>query len=389
MVLHSLVFIALGVPGAAPALDLGQVLATARPSAARLVAAAELAAAARELAASRGRGLDAPTLTVESGPRFAPAGDDFDLALGIEAPLATDQGEHRAAAAALVVARHDLVAAAELASRLDLELAYVDAWEAAAAVGLAEREVEMVSTWLAVVAARVAAGAEAPYETTLVAAELQASRLALGAARERRRVTWSELQALAELGSEPRELLEPGEPSVPDAARGVSGSLFARAITSQAVLERALAALAAARARSRWSVLGSLGREGEEEVARVGFGLRLPLAGQGAARDAALAAEVAAKERRAELELARLDARLAGARERLAGPAPDQLLSPAEVERALAALDARVEAGKDRPSQVLPLRRQLVAALGTALAARAARLRASFELAALTLETAP
>lgn len=386
MFLFMLTVLAGSVPAAVPELELDQVLAAARPSVTRLAVEAELAAAARELSSSRGRLLDAPTLTVETGPRRAPSGDDFDLALGIEAPLAADQAEHRAAVEALEAARRDLLAAADLESQLSLEITYVDAWEAAEAVGLAEREVETFSAGLAAVEARVAAGAEAAYETTLIAAELQISRLALAAARERSRVTWAELRALAEVAVEPQGLLEPGEPSLADSERGVETSLFARAITTDAALERSLAALAMARAGSRWSVLGSLGREGEEEVARVGFGLRLPLSGQVQARQAALAAGVAVGMRDSELAIARLGARLAGARERVTGVVPRLLLSQAEVDRALGALDARVAAGKDRPSQVLPLRRQLVGALATALSARAARLRAAFEIDALTLE---
>lgn len=373
----------------APELDLNQVLATARPSAQRLAVEAELAAAARELAASRGRRLDTPSLSLETGPRLSPTGDDLDLAFGIEAPVAADLEEHRAAIEALAAARHDLLAAAELETQLALELAYVQAWEAAAAVELAEREVAAVAAWHEATAARVTAGAEAPYETTLVAAELQAGHLALGAARERRQTAWAELRALADVATDPQALTEPVEPALTDSQMGVDASLFARALRASATLERSLAALAAARAGSRWSVLGSLGREGEEEVVRVGLGLRLPVAGQVQARQAALAAERAAAARRTELEVARLTARWAGSRERLAALVPSQLLAPAEVERALAALDARVAAGKDRASQVLPLRRQLVAALATALSARAARLRAGFEVAALSREVSP
>lgn len=384
-----LTLLVLAAPAAAPELDLSRVLAAARPSPAGLAAEAELAAAARELSMSRGRWLDAPTLTVEAGPRRAPSGDDFDLALGIEAPLAADQAERRFAAEAFEAARRDLPVAAELSARLSLELAYVDAWEAASAVDLAEREVDAVAIWLSSVESRVAAGAEAPYEVTLIGAELQSSRLSLVAARERRLFTWAELRALAELPAEAQMLVAPDAPAATGPASGVEASILVRAIRTDAALERSLAELAVARAGSRWSVVGSLGREGEEEVARVGVGLRLPLSGQVPARQAALAAEVATVERTAQLEIARLEARLAGARERAAGFFPGVVLSPGEVERALAALDARVQAGKDRPSQVLPLRRQLVGALATALAARAAHLRATFEIAALTLEVSP
>ena len=389
MLRSPLIVLALSVPMAPPVLDLDQVLRVARPAAPRLAAEAHLAAARRELSLSRGRLLDAPTWTLETGPRSASSGDDFDLALGLEVPLAADQAERQAALAAYDAARPDLVAAAELGSRLTLQLAYVEAWEAAERVVLAEREVETVLAWLASVEARVAAGAEAPYETSLIAAELQNSRLALAAARERRQVAWAELRALADVGEPPVGLLEPAEPRLPDPAPDVGTSLFARAIASDVALDRALAALAAARAGSRWSVAASVAREGEEEVARVGLGYRPPLFGQVEARAAALAADLAASRRSAELELARLEARLAGARERAAGFVPGILLAPAEVENALAALDARVRAGKDRPSQVLPLRRQLVGALATALSARGARLRAGFEIAALTLENLP
>lgn len=376
----------LSVPSAAPALDLDQVLRAARPSAARLAAEADLAAARRELSLSRGRLLDTPTWTLETGPRSAPSGDDFDLALGIDVPLAADQAERQTALAAYDAARFDLLAAAELGSRLTLQLAYVEAWEAAERVVLGEREVETVAAWLASVEARVAAGAEAPYETSLIAAELQNSRLALAAARERRQVAWAELRALADVPEQQLGLLEPAEPLLPEIVPAVGTTLFARAIASKAALDRALAALAAARVGSRWSVGASVAREGEEEVARVGLGYRPPLPGQAESRAAALAADLASSTRSAELELARLEARLAGARERAAGFVPGILIAPAEVEGALAALDARVRAGKDRPSQVLPLRRQLVGALATALSARGARLRSSFEIAALTLE---
>jgi|CXWL01.1.fsa_nt_gi hypothetical protein len=366
-------------------LDLATAIRRAGPSPERLAVDAELTATARELARSRGLLLDGAELTAEAGPRRTPDGQDADLTVGVDLPLAADRQARRSAVAAYEAARRDLTAAADVEAELALGLAYVDAWQADQALGLARRELDAVASWLATVEARVALGAEASYETALVAAEAEAARLDLGVARERREVAWAELRSRADVGDGPLVLLEPAS-AEPSAASGGESSVLARAVRSRDALDRALLALEVARAGSRWSLGATLAREGEEDVARFGVGYRLPLSGETAARAAALAGAMALAARRTEVELARLAGRLAGARELADGLAAGAGLDPDEVDRALAALGARVTAGKDRPSSVLPLRRQLVGSLATALAARAARLRATFEINALTLE---
>jgi hypothetical protein len=144
-----------------------------------------------------------------------------------------------------------------------------------------------------------------------------------------------------------------------------------------------------ARESSRWSVAGTIGREGEEDIARLGIGYRLPFSGEQAANAEAREALINERYRLAKLEIDKLAARLAAARERSVALDGERLLGRAEVEEALAALDARLALGRDRPSQILPLRRQLVVALATAINARAERLRASFEVETLTMESSP
>ncbi|HLF56205.1 MAG TPA: hypothetical protein VI942_05095, partial [Thermoanaerobaculia bacterium] len=191
-----------------------------------------------------------------------------------------------------------------------------------------------------------------------------------------------EPSALAEPGTTDRE---PILPIVDVSTRAV----LARAITARGDLERSLVALEAARAASRFSLVGAVEREEGEEVARIGLGYRLPLGGERAARARALDAALARAERDAEIERVQLAARLAAAAERAASIGAVEAPTPAAIERALAALDARLAAGKDRPSEILPARRQLYGALVTALEARVARLRLAYELETLTRETLP
>ena len=423
MILSALLVLAVLAPTAPPAQtaqtawSLDTVLLRARPSPERLATETLLAAAARELTLSRGVLLEGPTLTVETGSRRSSEGNDSDFALGVDLPLAGDRAAKRAALDTFAAAKRLLLTAADLEAGLALRLAYVDAWEAAEALTLARRQAAAAESWLNAVEARVAAGAEAPYEASLVVAEAGLARLALAEARGRVQVTWSELLGRAEIGaqptslaeprvSEPLEPSEPSEPLEPLEPSGLSGlseasepsqvaarigdlerSTLARAIAARSALARALLTLDAARAASRWSLVASAAREGVEEVTRLGAGYRVPFSGQSGARSAALSAAVAEQGFLAGLERTRLEGRLRGARERGAGLAGGALFSAIEMERALAALEARVAAGRDRPSTVLPLRRQLVGALLTELTARAAYLRAAFEIQTLTTET--
>jgi hypothetical protein len=375
-------------PAAPSGLALEEVERRARPAPEALGAAAQLAAAERDAARSRGVLLEGATLTAAAGPRRTPEADDADVELGLDLPLAADGAARAAARQALEAARRDLVAAAAIEARLALRTAYLGAWEAAEAARLARLSADAAQGWLAAVKARVAVGAEAPFEASLIAAEAAASRAALAGAEARVRTAWTELAARADLDAEPVPLREPPAPRAGAIGEGEGGpSALQAAVRSGAALEIALAALESARSASSWSLGATAAREGEEKVALLGVGYRFPLRGEGAARASAFAAARAERQRAAEIELERLAGRLAGARARataLAGAAP---LDAAEIDRALAALDARLAAGKDRPSQALPLRRQLLEAHAVALAIRAERLRALYEIEALTTES--
>ncbi len=393
---------ATAAPAAAAELTLETVVAAARPSAERLAAESFLTAAARELSLSRGILLEGMAVSAEAGPRRSPDGDGSDFALGLELPLAGDRTEREAALDFFAEAEKVLPAAADLEAGLALSLAYVDAWEATEGLVLARRQETSVADWLQVVEARVAAGAEAPYETSLVGAELGLARLALAEALVQEQIAWSELAARAAVGATPERLAEPlsassGRKAV-EAGKAVESVhpvwALTRASELRSALRQALIRLDVARGGSRWSLQATAAQEGEEDVARLGLGYRLPFAGQNAARVTARDAALAEERRGAELERARLEGRLRGAEARAgalaAGVAPGvgapATLSPLEIEEALVALEARVTAGRDRPSAVLPLRRQLVGALLTELAARAAEARAVFLIQTLKAE---
>jgi outer membrane protein TolC len=374
-----------------PPLDLAAVRERSRPAPQLLAVETELAAAAAVLARSRGWRLDEATLSLEAGPRDGTDGTTADLAVALDVPVAQDRNEHANATAAWLRARTDLVAAASLEARLDLELAYVDAWLAGAVVRYREAELGTVERWHASVVERVRAGADAPYEATLLAAEVDATRVALAEARGAAAQTWAQLAARAEVGAQPIPLAEPNAapPPTPAAATMLAPSVTSRAITSRADLDRALAELDAARDRSRWSLTSSLAREGDESVARFGGGYRLPLGDLTPARTRALAAQLAEIGRRAEVERAALEARRREAEAHLAALPSTTLLDASQVDQALVALTARLDSGRDRPSEVLPLRRQLQNAQVTSLMSKATRLRAAFTLATLNNEVTP
>jgi hypothetical protein len=394
MRLPVMILLVAAAPAAAADLTLENVLAAARPSAERLAAASFLTATARELSLSRGILLEGVAVSAEAGPRRTPDGDDSDFAVGLELPLAGDRAERDAALDLFAEAERVLPAAAELEAGLALRLAYVDAWEATEGLVLARRQEASAAEWLQVVETRVAAGAEAPYETSLVLAEVGLARLALAEASMRERIAWSELEARAAVGAMPQRLADPLPAVSGFGAKGarnpvdhvLSVSTLARASELIASLRQALLRLEDARDTSRWSLLATAAQEAEEDVARLGLGYRLPLAGQNTARTTARDAALAEERRGAELGRARLEGRLRGAEAGLAALGEQATLASQEIEVALLALEARVRSGRDRPSAVLPLRRQLAGALLTELAARAAQTRAVFELQTLKSE---
>ena len=189
MLLTALTVLAVAPPAAPPAIDLEEVLRRSRPALERLAAKAELATAARELARSRGGLLAGPSITAAAGPRRSPEGDDEDLALDLDLPLAGDGSERRAAIDAFEVARLDLLAAARVEADLALRLAYVEqpreARDARATPGATSRRSRAGARSPPRACSE---GQKAPYETRSSRPRSRPPRLGLAEARARVRV---------------------------------------------------------------------------------------------------------------------------------------------------------------------------------------------------------
>ena len=327
--------------------------------------------------------LAAPTVGLEAGPRWTPDAGRADLGLRAELPLQagrTARGELRACLEELAGrARRGAQAEAEAA----LAAALVTAWQTAEIAALRERDLGAVDIWLAAARRRVEAGADPPYESVLVAGERDRALIELAEARLARANAWGALRALADLSPEPRPLALAGLPTgTADADAHTEVSAVARAaIEARMRLSVALARTAADAAASRWSVVGQVGREGLDRLARLGFSYRLPWRGE----EGAIVAGSGAAEEAARLEAAR---RLAGIAARLAG-ADAALRTPPSAgdEAALSAaervLSAQVEEGKERATAVLPLRRQLLEAQIAWVRSRALQAAARAEIALL------
>lgn len=384
------IFLVLSLTGAdvAPANDaaVAALVAARRPHPAELAIEARLAEAARRLTISVGVVRDGVTLSAEAGPRRAGGESETDLALGLDLPLTFAGREQRAAAEALRAAAPPLRAAATAEAELAIALAALELWQAEETARLGNRELIAIESWLSESVRRAEAGALAAYEPILVrgelsrtAAEQAAALAAVGAARER-------LAALVEFPSS--EL--PAVPRFRAEMAPLAGAIEletgapARAARASAALDTALAALEAGLDGSRWGLAGSLTKEGDEEVARLGVAYRFPPRGEGAALAARRETERALAERDGQVAVAALAVRLAAARALLA--APVLLASEDELARAERAVELRLAEGHASASELLPLRRSLVEARRASLAATAARWSALFEIAYLTSE---
>jgi outer membrane protein TolC len=272
-------------------------------------------------------------------------------------------------------------AAARTVADAELAEAFIAAWLAQAIAELRQQDMAAVDSWLAAARRRAEAGADPPYEPTLVSGERDRAIVELIEARREVELTWGGLKALSDVPLRPEPLDPAGLPGKerpegtppPAAAADVRAGLEARRRLSEA-----LARAAAASSSSRWALAGTVAREGDERLAHLGVAYRLPLRGERSAIAAEQAAAEAQGSRDAELRLTAIEARLAAAEGTLASTGP--MLDSADLDRAQAALAVRVEEGKERPSEVLPLRRQLLEARVAALRARAARLAAEAQL---------
>jgi hypothetical protein len=368
-------------------ITLDSVLAQRRAGPAELRAETEIAAARRAAVEASARQREAPVLGVEGGPRRLDGSTEADLAVDLEIALLRRGGERQELGEALAAAESAVRSAARAATSRLVFQTYVDAWAAAERVQLRQRDATLVGRWLALARRRVEAGADPPFEAEIVAAQLQSAELALAQARAEALATWQALSAWAPLPATTGALAEPVAPaSRPPAVEPGPGAAIA-SVRTRARLEATLLRLGAARDRSRWSLLSSVGREGDEDVTHVGFALRLPRRGEREAIVSATETAVRAIEREAEIETAALAGRAAAAAALLR-----ELADPPEApdfDAILAALEARLAEGKDRPIAALALRREILSQLEEALARRVATHRAAAELTELTTEVTP
>lgn len=371
-----------------PVLSGAEIAARARPAAEQLEAEAFLAEVEQAIATTGGRLADGITVGLSAGPRRAPEGDSTDLALELEAPLLAESAARRSLEAGLDAAAPILRGAARALAEQQVSSAYADAWLAAERVEVRLADVATLERWLDIARRRVEAGAEPAFEAALVEADLAEASAALATARAERQLAWGDLAALAEVPAEPVPLAVPcGAPhDLPSdfASERYERGVLRQAVASRSTLRESLLRLESSRERSRFSLLSSVAREGEEDVARLGVAYRLPRPQENAAIASSLEAAVSAVRREAEIEAATLRARFAAAVELLTALAAEE--PSGGIDAALGAVELRLTEGKDRPSQALAIRRQLLAAREAALERRAATERARAELTALTME---
>jgi hypothetical protein len=373
-------------------ITLESVLAHVRSGPAELRAEVDLAQARRAVAEAALRLREAPIVGVEAGPRWDERSTTVDLSLGVELALLRRGDQRDELERALAASERALRRAALAATRRIVHDAYIDAWAAAERVRLRGRDRDLVERWLDLARRRVEAGAEAAFEADIVKAQLEDSRRALAQARADAVGSWHRLEAWAALTASPNALTEPPRfLAYPRPAAAPEDGAASEAIRARTRLLVSLAGLGAARDRSRFSVLSSVEREGEENAAHVGFALRWPRRGEHSAIAATVVAEVAALEREAELEMADLRVRWLEAStllEELGDPATIGE-SAAGLETALVALDVRLAEGKDRPVEALAARREILSLLEDALERRVAAHHAAAELIELTTEVMP
>ena len=364
---------------AAPhALDFGDVLAARRPSPEEVSAQVLLADARRSAAGGAGLAAEGTSLSVLGGPRRADSGEsEADLGVGIELPLLAGRDSRAELAAKLERLEHPLIRGSRAVAAADLASAFVDVWLAQSTAEVREHDLAAAEEWLTAARLRVEAGADPPYEPTLVAGERDRALVELVAVRRELELAWGELAAFADVGPAPREVTLQGLPSASPLSASEEGAA-AISIAAREELAVGLARVRGSSARSRWSLTGEVATEGDERLAHVGVAYRLPLRGERSAIEQEQTAAEAQATREADSARAALRARLAAARTALAAASP--ALGSSDLLRAQQALTARLAEGKERPSEILPLRRQLLEARLAGLAARAAEARAAAEI---------
>ena len=366
----------LAVPaGTAESLTFTEVAAGRVPHEREVRAEALLAEAAGAAAGSGGWLLEAPSASLTAGPRRVDDGaTTSDVAVEVELPLAAGRHRRLDLATALDDDRVRIRAAGRAIALADLAGAYARAWLAQEEMALRVQDISIAEAWVAATERRVEAGADPPYESILVAVERDRALLDLLAARRDVELTWGELARLAAVPRAPQPL----DPSSLPRGEQAAGAAVLTGIEASRDLAILLAGARSAAASSRWSVAGDAGREGEEELARLGVAYRFAMRGERAAIAGQRSSAEASATSEAAGAMADLRSRIAAAQVALRSTAPR--LDAAALESVERALESRLAEGRERVSQVLPLRRQLLEAALAAAGARAARAQAAAEL---------
>jgi cobalt-zinc-cadmium efflux system outer membrane protein len=369
----------------APTLTLEQALARPRPGLAAARLESELAELEANLAQTRGWLREGASLGAEAGWRRSPPdGDGADFGVEIELPLASRASrESRAALAESLASSRDLLGrAALLADRQLVVEAYLAAWAAQQRLALRRDDLRQLDSFTGRLREQIAAGAVAAFQAGLADAELRAARgLAAEAEAELQR-TWSVLVALAALPVVPIPELD--RPTLTPTAAGTT-SLTVESLRAEQRLAEARGRWNESRELSRSGIAASLAREGDEDVALVGWRWKIPLAGEKEALQRRTASELAWRDGSTRRQLAELEARREASRA-LLDSLPEEAADPKQLETVWQAAELRVREGKDSPAEALTIRRALIAARLTALDLELRRLAALAELAYLSQE---
>lgn len=375
-----------------PLLTFDDVAARARPGLASREVDVELAELDHLLRRGRGLLLEGPTFATALGRRRAEPPDGrsdttTDFAFEADAPLRGGRQLATRLEAERDTARDLLRAAARLEDHRALLAAYVEAYSAARRLELRREDARLLADLRTLTSTLIEAGAQAPFEIEVVAAEEATARWAQAAAEADAVRTWAAVVTLADLPLSPLPALAPPPLTAVDA--NLEKSLLARAATLRHGLQTLRDDFALAESQSRWGLQAQAAREGDEDVLAFGVRWRMPLPGERqAAGDERTAGRAAADERlRRTLDALR---QREGASRALLEALPDggALELPA-FATTLGALEARVREGKERPSEALATRRALIAARLAAIDHQTTRYSALAELFTLSRETWP
>lgn len=367
-------------------LSYDDILQRARTSPQQTRTDALLAERHRALNATRGFLREGPSLAFSAGPRRRPEQPTTtDQSVEVDLPLFLSPGTRRRLEASLGQADPALRNASRIEARFHLRRAYLEAWLAERLLQLREADLATVQTWLKAAQARLDAGADPGFQTSLVEGEVLRAQADLDEARRQRLNTWAGLRAMSEVPGLPVPLADPGPAeSLPsgELQAKFEASTLHRAIQSRLDLEQQALRHQEALATSRWSLRGSFSREGGERVSKVGLAYRFSRPGEAQALHRETETALQATRRELESALLELDTQFQSALARLQSATPPAPFTG--FARSLQAVSLRLSEGRERPSEALPIRRQLLEAQAASFRRLQAAHLLSAELQALT-----